>query len=163
MFSRWRIIHVLEAYRLSFFATQRSLTSHFSIPYMRMFPFLIHWNVIPTSCRPTPHISRCLPPFSNTLHHKFPFKITYFSLMPRMHYLAVHWQGAFHRRYRKRCWERDRSAAMGCSQSTKCDRDPSHEPKYQTKQRTDCLLTFTRINRYPDRCHWTADVEKSRE
>lgn len=143
----------------------RDLTS---ASHMRMFHIPTHWNVIPSSGRPTPQITSCLPAFYRAaaqITRCPPLKITSSPLLTDAShaYLSMYWRGALHRRYKKRCWERDRSAALGCSQSTKWDCDPSHDTTYQTKQETDCLLTFSRINRNPDSCHWTADVEKSRE
>lgn len=143
----------------------RDLTSS---SHMRMFHIPTHWNVITSSGRPTPQINRLSPCF-------LPRRITHQRFSPSEYHISPtsYWCLRVHicpcsgkepsTDAGKRCWERDRSAALGCSQSTKWDCDPSRDTKHQTKQKTESLLTFSRINRNPDSCHWTADVEKSRE
>lgn len=140
----------------------RDLTS---LSHMRMFQMLLHWNAIPSSGRPTPQITMC-PVFYRVASEKyvfFPLQSTLSPLLSNASHTSLLMARSPPQTPGK---DAERGTALrhwdAVSRQSRITTIPSTQ-KYQTKQKTDCLLTFSRINRNPDSCHWTADVEKSRE
>lgn len=143
----------------------RDLTS---VSHMRMFHMLLHWHVIPSSGRPTPQITMC-PVFYRVASEKygfFPLKSTLSPLLSNASHTYLLMARSPPQTPGK---DAERGTALrhwdAVSRQSRITTIPSTQNTRQSRKQIVylCLLTFSRINRNPDSCHWTADVEKSRE